>query len=325
MKKSKIAVIGGSGFIGTQLITDLIAQNHDVVCVDKNETQTYPDIYIKADVREPESLLKALNGCDIIYNLAAEHKDDVRPLSLYYDVNVTGARNVCDAADQLGINTIIFTSSVAIYGLDAQEPDETSPISPFNAYGQSKADAEKVYQTWQNEEPQNRTLSMVRPCVVFGPQNRGNVYNLMKQVAENRFIMIGDGTNKKSMASLYNVSAFLVHMLGFEAGVHIYNYADKPDTDMNTLITTLKKALGKGGKIGLRLPYCAGYAAGFCFDMLAKITNKTFPISRVRIKKFCSDTIVTANKKEKTGFIAPKNLQEALAQTIAYEFLPKNE
>ncbi len=325
MKKSKIAVIGGSGFIGSELITTLLAQGHDIVCVDKNETSAHPALFIKADVRDPESLLKACNGCDVIYNLAAEHKDDVRPISLYHDVNVTGAQNICDVAEKLGINTIVFTSSVAVYGFPEKAPDETFPFDPFNPYGQSKAEAEKIFTTWQENAKDERTLTMIRPCVIFGPKNRGNVYNLMRQVAENRFIMIGHGNNKKSMASLYNICAFLVHVLALPPGNHVYNYADKPDSSTNDLVITMKKALGRKGKIGLRLPYCLGYMAGFGLDMLAIATKRTFPISRVRIRKFCADTVVSAEKLKETGFKPPKELHNALAETIAYEFSSKNE
>ncbi len=86
---------------------------------------------------------------------------------------------------------------------------------------------------------------IVRPTVVFGEQNRGNVYNLLRQIASGKFMMIGDGTNRKSMAYVENVAAFLEYSLGFENGVHIYNYIDKPDFDMNTLVSKVNKALGK--------------------------------------------------------------------------------
>lgn len=72
--------------------------------------------------------------------------------------------------------------------------------------------------------------------MVFGEQNRGNVYNLLRQIASGKFIMIGSGQNRKSMAYVENVAAFIEHALGFGPGVHIYNYIDKPDFDMNTLV-----------------------------------------------------------------------------------------
>ena len=60
-------------------------------------------------------------------NLAAEHRDDVRPISLYDEVDVGGAQNVCAAANELGIECIIFTSYVSIYGFPERPLDETAP------------------------------------------------------------------------------------------------------------------------------------------------------------------------------------------------------
>jgi nucleoside-diphosphate-sugar epimerase len=112
----QITVIGGSGFVGTRLATRLLAAGHAVTIVDKNDSRKYPQLRFYADVREPDTLEKALAGSDAVINLAAEHRDDVTPKSLYDDVNVTGAENVCNACTKLGIKKIIFTSSVAVYG-----------------------------------------------------------------------------------------------------------------------------------------------------------------------------------------------------------------
>jgi nucleoside-diphosphate-sugar epimerase len=86
-----ICIVGGSGFVGTRLATRLIAAGHTVVVADKNDSKKYPRLWVYADVREPETLEKVLIGSDAVINLAAEHRDDVTPKSLYDDVNVTGA------------------------------------------------------------------------------------------------------------------------------------------------------------------------------------------------------------------------------------------
>ena len=112
MANKNIAVVGGSGFIGTRLVGNLIASGYKVKIVDKQDSATYPQLRVAGDVRSVDDLVKCCDGSDVIYNLAAEHKDDVRPLSLYDDVNVQGARNVCIAAEKLGINEIIFMLNV---------------------------------------------------------------------------------------------------------------------------------------------------------------------------------------------------------------------
>ena len=171
------------------------------------------------------------------------------------------------------MKTIIFTSSVAVYGFAPINTDESGQIAPFNNYGRTKFEAEQVYKAWQAEAPDARTLVIVRPTVAFGEQNRGNVYNLLRQIASGRFVMVGDGRNRKSMAYVENVAAFLQYAVGFKPGVHIYNYIDKPDSTMNELVGTVNRMLGKPEQIGLRLPFAVGYAIGKCFDALAAVTN----------------------------------------------------
>lgn len=318
-----VCIMGGSGFIGTRLCRRLKYSGNDYKIVDKSQSVEFSDKLVVADVRNVSELLGAVDGSRVIINLAAEHRDDVRPRSLYDEVNVDGARNVCQVAREKGIRHIIFTSTVAVYGFAPADTDETGMINPFNDYGRTKAEAETIYTSWQAEDPERRTLVIVRPTVVFGEQNRGNVYNLLRQIASGRFVMVGDGLNRKSMAYVENVAAFLEHCLGFGPGVHVYNYIDKPDFDMNTLVSTVRRFLDKGHGVGFRLPYALGYSFGKMFDVVAAVTEKSLPISSIRVKKFCSNTVFETSVGE-TGFVPPVKLSEALERTVRYEFLEDN-
>lgn len=317
----KILVSGGSGFIGTRLVKRLLNSDCDVKILDKSKSKAYPELWIYGDVRDKSSLLPAFKRCDLLYNLAAEHRDDVTPKSLYWDVNVMGAENVCAAAEELGINKIIFTSSVAVYGFTDKETGEDGDLKPFNDYGKTKLEAEKVYREWQKKD-ERRCLVIVRPTVVFGEGNRGNVYNLLNQISTGRFIMVGNGKNIKSMAYVENVVAFLEYAINFGEGIHIYNYVDKPDFDMNSLVAEVYKGLGKSPKIRFRLPYSLGYAGGRLFDLFSLITGKKYPISSIRVKKFCSNTSFSTSISQ-TGFIPPISLHEGLLRTIKYEFIDR--
>ena len=275
-------------------------------------------------MRSVEALRLALDKDAVIVNLAAEHRDDVRPLSLYDEVNVQGARNICTVAREKSINTIVFTSSVAVYGFAPIGTDESGTIAPFNDYGRTKFEAEQVFKAWQSEEPSNRTLVIVRPTVVFGEQNRGNVYNLLRQIASGRFVMVGDGQNRKSMAYVENVAAFLEYALTFKPGIHVYNYIDKPDFDMNTLVCTVNQMLGKSEGISFRLPHAVGFMIGKAFDLAATVTGKRFAISAIRVKKFCANSVYNT-ALEKLGFVPPWPLTKALERTVRHEFLESHE
>lgn len=316
----KIALLGGSGFIGTEFIRQF-GDVHEIFIGDIEKSKTYPARSATCDIRNKDDLRKFLKGADVIINLAAVHRDDVRPLTLYHDTNVQGSQNICDVADELGITHQIFTSSVAVYGFQEGEPDESASHDYFNAYGETKSKGEDRYNAWFSA---GKTLTVIRPTVVFGPNNRGNVYNLLKQLASGAFMMIGNGKNRKSMCYVENIAAFIGHSLSFEKGHEVYNYVDKPDFEMNTLVSLVRESVGKGSGVGPRLPHWFGFLAGLGFDVLAFITRKTFPISRIRIQKFCSNSIFSANKAHTTcGFTAPVDLKKALADTIAHEFPKK--
>lgn len=321
----KIALLGGSGFIGTRLASDLLWAGHDVLIGDIAESASYPDLRVMADVRDLDSLLASCSDCDTIINLAAAHRDDVRPISLYYDTNVTGARMVCAAAEKLGINRIVFTSSVAVYGHQAGTPDEDSPHHPINPYGETKSQAEAVFLEWFRKSPETRTLVMIRPSVVFGPSNRGNVHTLMDQVVRGRFLMVGNGENKKSMAYVGNLCGFIRHTLSFGAGLHVFNYADKPDFSMNDLVRLICRLTGRQDVTRRRIPFWLGMCLGGVFDVVAHLTGRRFPISRIRVEKFCASTVFSANRALSSGYVPSVSLEQALTDTIAAEFASARE
>ena len=316
-----IALIGASGFVGTRLI-ELLKQNSNCQLknLDKNNSPVYPEITTIADVRDKEKLQILLQGQDVVVLLAAEHRDDVSPASLYYDVNVEGARNVLNAMDICNVKKIVFTSSVAVYGLNKNNPNEEHPADPFNHYGKSKWQAEEVLRDWYYKNSEGKTLSIVRPTVIFGERNRGNVYNLLKQISSRRFLKVGSCNNKKSMAYVGNVVSLLAYLIENTQRYNVYNYIDKPDLSMNELIDVVGNSLDK--KIpSIKVPYFLGMFSGYCFDMIAKIIRKKLPISSVRVKKFCATTQYDATKVHDIGFKPPYTLLEGLDKTIKFEFV----
>jgi len=242
---------------------------------------------------------------------------------LYYDVNVQGTKNVLEAMGKNKIHRIVFTSSVAVYGLDKDNPNEEHPVDPFNDYGKSKWQAEEILREWYNEKPDERHLTIIRPTVVFGENNRGNVFNLLKQIASGKFMMVGNGQNKKSMAYVGNVAAFIDYCSNNMHGYQLYIYVDKPDLNMNDLVKQVGKSLNN--KIpAMRLPKWVGMLGGYGFDILAMVTRKSYSVSSVRVKKFCATTQFDSSKAHSSGFKAPFNLSEGLDRTLKHEFLEKN-
>ena len=257
----------------------------------------------------------AVPAGDALVNLAAEHRDDVRPVRRYDEVNVGGARNLCAAAVRRDIRTIVFSSSVAVYGEASRNADESTAPQPVDPYGRSKLAAEAVYRQWQAEDAGRRALVIVRPTAVFGEHGGGNVNLLLAQLVANRFVMVGDGRNVKSLAYVENVAAFIEFCLSFAPGVHVYNYVDKPDMTMNELVSLVRTLDGRLQRIPWRVPFAAAYAAGALFDAARYLTRLPFPVSAARVRKFCRDSQF-ATAVENAGFVPPVSLRDGLAATV---------
>lgn len=317
----KIAMIGASGFVGTRLI-DLLKEDksYSIKNIDLVPSHFFNDITVIGDVRNQEQVDKELKGYDVVVLLAAQHRDDVSPTSLYYDTNVGGMEVTLRAMEKNGIKRIIFFSSVAVYGLNKENPDENHPADPFNHYGKSKWQAEQVLRKWY-ETHADWNIDIIRPTVIFGERNRGNVYNLLKQISSGKFLMVGNGKNRKSMAYVGNIVAFVKYMIdNVTEGYNVFNYIDKPDTDMNNLVAHVSKVLNKHIP-ATHFPYWLGMLGGYCFDALAFITRKKLTVSSVRVKKFCATTEFDATKVHSCGFKAPFTLEEGLARTLEFEFV----
>lgn len=317
----KITMIGASGFVGTRLIDLLKTEaGYELKNVDLLPSPFFNDITVIGDVREQEQMDRELKDSDVVVLLAAQHRDDVSPVSLYYDTNVGGMEVTLKAMEKNGCKRIVFFSSVAVYGLNKNNPDENHEKDPFNHYGKSKWQAEQVLQKWYESHP-DWNVNIIRPTVIFGERNRGNVYNLLSQISGGKFLRVGKGTNRKSMAYVGNIVAFVKYMIEeCQEGYNVFNYIDKPDFTMNELVDLVENVLGKHIP-AVHFPYWLGMAGGYCFDLLAKITGKKLAISSVRVKKFCATTEFDSSKMLATGFKAPYTLKEGLSRTLEFEFL----
>ena len=314
-----ITIFGGSGFVGYNLTNLLNKKNANFSIYDKKISHNFPEKTIVGDICDLENLKKVKNS-EIFINLAAVHRDDVKPLSQYDQVNIIGSKNICDLARKNNVKKIIFASSVAIYGFARPNTDENGEINYFNDYGRTKYEAEKIYRKWYEESPKDRTLIIIRPTVIFGKGNRGNAFNLFNQINKGIFAMIGNGKNIKSMAYVKNVASFFEYSTSLEQGLHIFNYIDKPDLNMNQLISKVRHVLFNKKNIGIRIPKSIGILVGRLADIFAWGIKRNLSISYIRVLKFTSTTQFDTSIGKKTDFKPPYKLDRAIEETLKFEF-----
>lgn len=188
------AIYGGAGFIGQHLADSILSKGSKdkVVLLDiRSPTEAgwkapiEPFLhagrlsFLRTDVRDSEQVTANAREFDVIVNLAAIHREPGHRAEEYFETNVAGARSVCDLADSIGCREIIFTSSISVYGVHDHAVDEETLVQPKTPYGQSKIQAEKIHAEWAKNS--GGRLSIIRPGVVFGPGENGNVTRLVRE------------------------------------------------------------------------------------------------------------------------------------------------
>lgn len=315
--KTKVTVIGGAGFVGTNLCSSLASKNIEFEIIDLNISRRFPENSKIGDVCDLQSLRETVTG-NVVVNLAAVHRDDADKLS-YYRTNVDGAGYIAQICTEKSIQKIVFTSSVAVYGYAKPRTGEDGEIKPYNEYGRTKFLAEEKLREWLCSG--SNSLIIVRPTVIFGEGNRGNVYNLFRQIDLGRFVMIGAGKNIKSMAYIGNVVEFIEKCIFLEQTYALYNYLDSPDFDMNALVKKIRYSLKGKKSVGIRLPYVLGLFLGYIADAYVGLTGKRLPISSIRVKKFCATTSFKSNADKMKNFRPPYTLEEGLTRTLEFDFI----
>ena len=316
MKSKNIAVIGGSGFLGSYLIPILVKDNN-VKNLDLKTNDSLPCETIICDVRD-KKIKNYLKGIDIVILLAAEHLDNVKPTDLYYSVNVGGISNVLSVINELGISKFIFTSSVAVYGFDQKNIDENGPLEPYNDYGISKLKSEEKINDYIRSNP-DFECDIIRPTVIFGIGNRGNVYTLFNMISKGYFFSIGPGKNIKSLCYVENVAAFISHLISNPSkGKRIFNYVDYPNLNLNQTVDQIASILNVRVK-KISLNYHLAQILGGGLDLISKITGITFKLSSIRVKKYCANSMFIADRALKE-FTPPYTLEKGLQKTLNKEF-----
>lgn len=305
----KATVFGASGFIGTRLVASLAGKGHAVTAVDIVEPrQVLPGVsYVHADVRE---VLPATLGDapDLIVNLAAVHRTPGHPPHEYYDTNVRGAVNVTRFAEETGCRTIVFTSSISVYGPNEDVITEASPLTPNSDYGRSKRMAEMIHRQWNAAD--GRRLVVVRPGVVFGPGERGNFTNLARALKKGAFAYPGRKTTIKSggyVDELVNTFQFALDKGDKET---TYNFAYPDETTTEDIVKTFGKVSGVKTSYPV-IPVSPLLVVAGGFEVLGKFGLKT-PIHRERVWKLVKSTRIAPKWLIENGYVFRTDMDSAL-------------
>jgi dihydroflavonol-4-reductase len=173
----KSLVTGATGFLGSAVMRCLLTADHEVRVLvrpdsDRKNLENFPVEITEGDLRDHQSLRRAIKGCDNLFHVAADYRLWVPDPETMHEINVNGTRALIMAATEEGIKRIVYTSSVATLGLkqDGSSANEDTP-SNFTAiagyYKRSKYLAEQMVK--QLTDDHQLPLIIVNPSTPIGP------------------------------------------------------------------------------------------------------------------------------------------------------------
>lgn len=292
----KIIITGATGFVGKNLTQYLTTKS---------------DTVIPLSIRNGDYQLD--NTADAIIHLAGKAHDtkNTSDNNEYYRVNTDLTIALFDKFLQSDIKDFIFFSSVKA-AADSVEGTlaEDSKANPQTAYGKSKLKAETYLLSKQL--PSNKRLIIIRPCMIHGEGNKGNL-NLLYQVVKYSVPwLLAAYENRRSFISIDNLNYVVYEILNHpEIPSGIYNIADDKPMSTNALITLIAESINKKPRL-LKIPK-------FVINQMAKIGDKAhLPLNTERLQKL-TESYVVSNQKIKQSLdidTLPFTVEQGLTKTI---------
>lgn len=300
MKFDSFVIFGGCGFIGSHVV-DLLREKYPdakIYIADLLADAAQSDgviSYQRVDVRSPIELQGDFGANTLVFNFAAIHRTPGHPDYAYFETNIRGAENVCDFARKHGIENIVFTSSIAPYGAAEELKTEETLPTPNTPYGISKLVAEKIHREWAAENA-SRRLSIVRPGIVFGKGENGNMTRLYKALKKRKFAYAGRKDTIKACIYVKDLVRVMLAMGEAEGEkTKLYNCCYYPSFTIEQIANTMLKATGMRRRIPFipRKPMMAAATLCGLFGGLG------LGICPARVKKLMVSTNIDGQKLAK--------------------------
>jgi nucleoside-diphosphate-sugar epimerase len=328
---NSVVIFGGTGFIGTFFAQHLLENGHisKVYLVDfesiefkssefrkKQVAKSSHIVFVRGDVRESLDWFTPPEQVTLIANLAAIHREPGHKDHEYFETNLHGAEHVCNFAERVGCQNIIFTSSIAPYGVSEFVKDESTLPIPVTAYGSSKLVAEKIHQIWQAKDVNNRRVVIVRPGVVFGPGEGGNVSRLIKAVTHRYFFFMGNESTRKAGVYVKELCNAMWWVLQEQKksgeAVTVFNMTMNPGPSIGEYVKAVCKTQGIKRFVPT-LPYKTLMGVAYVIDALARPLGIKHPFSPVRIRKLARSNNIIPTYLVDHGYQFQYSLDSAFA------------
>ncbi len=278
-----ILVTGASGRLGSAMVKALIDNGYNVnALVQKSDKAVQGASTFFADINDKASMESAFENVDMVVHLAAIVSQYRFGKATIYRVNVEGTRNVVELCKAHHITRIIFASTVEVYGQRRKEVlSESSALKPADAYGKSKAEAERIIAA------SGIPYTIFRMATIYGPGFEASFFKVFDAVAKGKAYIIGKGNNVLALINIKDVvSTYMLAVQDSSAKSGIYNLSDGMYYTQSYLYGLAARLLGVNSApkhIGKLLAFIIARTKGFDIDELRFITsNRKIDISKAK-------------------------------------------
>jgi len=322
-----ILVTGATGFIGSYLLQILSQHKFQITAaVRKNLSHSLstPIRIVKVgNIDEKTDWQEALQGIDIVIHLAARahiiNETIPNPEAEFIKVNTQGTANLVQQSIQAGVKHFIFISSIGAMTTQSDRIlTENSPCHPDSPYGRSKLQAEQALINLTKDS--NMTWIILRPTLVYGPGNPGNMERLMKLIKRGLPLPFGAIKNRRSFVFVGNLVAAIITCLDHpNAANKIFLISDNQAVSTPQLIRLIAQQIQQPCRL-LPVPTTLLRFLGYLGDRVESITGKNLPFNTYNIDRLLGSLTVDSRYIQKTlNWQPPFTLEQGLAQTIQPE------
>jgi nucleoside-diphosphate-sugar epimerase len=250
LAKGKVLVSGGAGFVGREVVKQLIFNGYQVTVLDKAEKpHDFTHVkYIKGDIQNAAKCVMATAGQDFVIHLAARPRipqSFIDPDS-YYDDNVTGTRNMLTAASAVGIRKFVYASSSSIYGNNPVPHKPFHKPDPLNYYAMTKLFGEHLCKQYKNMF--NLNYNILRFFTVYGDEqpsddNKGLMIAKFYRLAEegNPLTVHGDGSFRRDYIHVSDVAKACIASMESRVKSEVFNIGTGKNVSVNDVIDILRE------------------------------------------------------------------------------------
>ena len=313
---------GATGFTGGHLARALAVRGYDVRALVRDDTRGM-DLaragvnLVTGDLTDSSSWAGALDGVEVVYNIAALYRQAGLAESTYRRVNAVAVGDLVAAAAASGVRRVVHCSTVGVHG-DIEHPpgDEDAPLRPGDVYQDTKVEGERLARA--AAERTGIELTIARPSGIYGPGDR-RLLKLFRGVARRRFIVLGDGRIFYHLTYIDDlVEGFRLCGEVTAAAGRTYILAGGEVSTLNELVSLIAEEAGVAPP-RVHLPVWPFWMAGAACEAVCRPLGIEPPLYRRRVDFFTKSRAFRIDRaRRELGFVPAVGLRDGVRRTLAW-------